>query len=135
MNTAVNKNAVPGRVSFPKGTTIFKEGEKADCAYILEKGSVQIFKMVGGKRIQLGTIRNWGIFGELAIIDDSPRMAAAYAGEDSVCVVITKQSISDMLDGAPQGLRVLINSMVATIRTAGDDLAEARSRLRDSEQS
>jgi CRP-like cAMP-binding protein len=114
---------------FPKGTTIFKEGERADQAYILESGRVEIFKMIGGRRIRLGVIGPHGIFGELALIDDGRRMAAAFAAEDSACLVVTREAIGHMLDGAPQGLTVLIQSMVGTIRSAGEDLAEARFQL------
>ena len=125
--------ATPERRLFPKGTTIFKEGEAADSAYILDTGSVQIFKMIGGRRIQLGRISSRGIFGELGLLDEGPRMAAAYALEDSVCVVITREAITQMLDSAPGGLKVLVRSLVQTIRTAGNDLAEARFLLQEHE--
>ncbi len=124
-----HSNAVangPQRKTFAKGATIFKEGDKADAAYILESGSVEIFKMVGGRRIELGTVRSWGIFGELGLIDDRPRMAAAYAAQESVCMVVSKEAVAGLLDGAPEGLHVLIASLVQIIRTAGEELAEAR---------
>jgi CRP-like cAMP-binding protein len=131
MSNDAKKPGAPERRLYPKGTTIFKEGEAADCAYILDSGAVQIFKMVGGRRIQLGVIAQRGIFGELGVLDDGPRMAAAYAAEDSVCVIITRESIAQMLDEAPGGLRVLVRSLVQTIRTAGDDLAEAKFLLHE----
>ncbi len=127
-----HSNAVangPQRKTFAKGATIFKEGDKADAAYILESGSVEIFKMVGGRRIELGTVRSWGIFGELGLIDDRPRMAAAYAAQESVCMVVSKEAVAGLLDGAPEGLHVLIASLVQIIRTAGEELAEARFQL------
>jgi CRP-like cAMP-binding protein len=131
---AAKKSALPERRSFPKGTTIFKEADKADTAYILESGKVEIFKVIGGRRIRLGNVPPWGIFGELGILVDGPRMGTAYAVQDSVCVVLTKDSITQMLDEAPQGLTVLIRSLVQTIRTAGDDLAEARFLLMEHEK-
>src|ERR1700761_2002637 len=73
----------PERRTFSRGTTIFKQGERADAAYILESGTVQIFKMVAGKRIVLGNVQKWGLFGEMGLIDDSPRMASAYVTEDT----------------------------------------------------
>ncbi len=119
----------PERRAFPKGTTIFKEGERADAGYIVETGSVQIFKMIGGRRVLLGTIGPWGMFGELGLIDDSPRMAAAYTTEDTVCMVISKEAVALMLDAAPAGLGLLVQSMAETIRKAGEDLADSRFQL------
>lgn len=119
----------PQRRSFAKGTSIFKEGDRADAAYIVESGSVQIFKMVSGRKVVLGTIHPWGMFGELGLIDNSPRMAGAYVVEDATCMVVSKDSIERMLDNAPDALRILIQSLVQIIRTAGQDLAEARYQL------
>ncbi|PKU21640.1 cyclic nucleotide-binding domain-containing protein [Telmatospirillum siberiense] len=128
------KAFLPERRSFQANTTIFKEGDQADCAYIVEAGEVQIFKMVSGRRILLGDILPWGIFGELGLIDSSPRMATAVSRKDTVCMVISKASIGQMMDGAPQGLNTLIHSLVQVIRTAGQDLAEARYQLTERER-
>lgn len=123
------KSFQPERRSFSANTTIFKEGDQADCAYIVEAGEVQIFKMVNGRRILLGDIHPWGMFGELGLIDASPRMATAVTRQDTICMVISQTSIAQMMDGAPQGLNTLIHSLVQIIRTAGHDLAEARYQL------
>jgi CRP-like cAMP-binding protein len=127
--------AAPERRVFLAGTTIFKEGDPADVAYILEVGTVQIFKMVNGRRVRLADVANWGLFGELGILDDSPRMAAAYVTEDATCIVISKEVITRMLDGVPEGMFTLIQSLVKTIRTTGNDLAQARYDLLEREKS
>jgi CRP-like cAMP-binding protein len=126
---AGGKAGFPVRRKFARGTSIFKEGERADCAYILESGKVEIYKVIGGRRVTLGVIEQWGIFGELGLIDDSPRMAGAYVSEPAVCMVVSKESVNRLLDDAPQGLQTLIHSLVQVIRTAGTNLAEARFQL------
>jgi CRP/FNR family transcriptional regulator, cyclic AMP receptor protein len=126
------KTPGPERRTFAKGATIFKEGDRADAAYIVESGAIDIFKIVGGRRVSLGTIRPWGLFGELGLLDDSPRMAAARAAEETTCMVVSRQSIEQMLEGAPEGLRVLFGSLAQTIRTAGEELASARFQLMES---
>ena len=125
----------PERKTFPRGTTIFKQGEKADAAYILEAGTVQIFKMVAGKRIVLGNVQKWGLFGEMGLIDDSPRMASAFVTEDTTCTVLSKEAFSRMMDSAPDGMLLVIESLTRTLRTSGDDLADARYRLSELERS
>ena len=125
---------LPERRLFLRGATIFKEGEPADAAYILESGGVQIFKMVNGRRVMLGNVRPWGLFGELGLIDDSPRMAAAYVTEDAACMVVSRDVFSRMLESVPEGLVMLIQSLARTIRTTGDDLADARYRIMELER-
>ncbi len=130
-----SRNAfLPERRAFAANTTIFKEGDQADCAYIIEAGEVQIVKTVNGRRVLLADVHPWGMFGELGLIDASPRMATAIAQQDTTCMVISKNSVAQMMDGAPQGLNTLIHSLVQIVRTAGEDLAEARYQLLEREK-
>ena len=130
-----SRSGLPERVTIARGTTIFKQGEAANAAYILESGTVQIFKMVNGKRIVLGHVQNWGLFGEMGLIDDSPRMASAYVTEDATCTVLSKESFSRMMDSAPDGMLLVIESLTRTLRASGDNLAEARYRISELERS
>jgi len=120
------------RRSFARGTVIFREGDAGDEAYLLHQGAVRIFKTVAGRRITLGTVHPFQVFGELSMMDDSPRMAGAIAESDVVCLVLTKQAIRTMMDQAPEGLSTLILSMLATMRSMGRELADARAALIES---
>lgn len=126
----MNKSyGVPERRTFAKGSVIFREGDRGDEAYLVQTGSVRIFKTVSGKRITLGMVRPFQIFGELALMDNGARMAAAEAGEDTTCLVLSKATMREMLDQAPAGLTNVLQSLIATMRAMGDDLANARARL------
>ncbi|MEW5728399.1 MAG: cyclic nucleotide-binding domain-containing protein, partial [Pseudomonadota bacterium] len=76
-------SGAPERRNFAKGTVIFREGDKGAEAYLVQQGTVRIFKTVSGKRITIGHCKPFQVFGELALIDDAPRMAAAEATEDT----------------------------------------------------
>jgi CRP/FNR family cyclic AMP-dependent transcriptional regulator len=122
-------NAVPERRVFAKGTVIFREGDRGSEAYLVQQGTVRIFKTVHGKRITLGSCKPFQIFGELALLDDGPRMAAAETSEETTVLVLSKATIRDMLDGAPVGLTTLLQSLIATMRTMGEDLATTKAQL------
>lgn len=126
--------SLPERRTFPRGTTLFKQGEVADCAYILESGAVQIFKMINGKRVTLGYVQKWGLFGEMGLIDDSPRMASAYVTEEATCSILTQAAFNRLMAGAPEGMVLVIESLTRTLRTSGDNLADARYRIMELEQ-
>lgn len=119
----------PERRNFAKGTVIFREGDKGAEAYLVQQGTVRIFKTVSGRRITIGHCKPFQVFGELALIDDAPRMAAAEATEDTVVLVLNKAAIRHMLDDAPPGLTNLLQSLIATMRVMGDDLASARAQV------
>lgn len=122
-------NSMPERRTFPKGTVIFKEGDKGGEAYLIQQGRVRIFKTIAGKRITIGVVKPFEVFGELALIDDGARMAAAMAEEDTTCLVLSKATIRDMLDCAPAGLTNLLQSLIATMRVMGEELAQARAQI------
>lgn len=127
MSTSDSGN--PERRTFAKGTVIFREGDRGTEAYLVQKGAVRIFKTVHGKRVTLGQCKPFQVFGELALLDDGPRMAAAEASEDTTVLVLSKSRVRDMLDSAAPGLTTLIQSLIGTMRTMGDDLASARAQV------
>ncbi|SEH33475.1 Crp/Fnr family transcriptional regulator [Magnetospirillum fulvum] len=124
------KNGGEGqRRSFSRGTVIFREGDIGNEAYLLHQGTVRIFKTVAGRRVTIGMVRPFQVFGELSMMDESPRMAGAIADDDIVCLILPKQAIRAMMDQAPEGLATLIQSMLATMRSMGRELADARATL------
>lgn len=127
-------SGAPERRTFPKGMVVFREGDRGSEAYLVLQGSVRIFKTVHGRRIVLGYVKPSQVFGELALFDDAPRMAAAETGEETTVIVLSKATIRDLLDAAPPGLATVIQSLVATMRTMGDELADSKARLLELER-
>jgi CRP/FNR family transcriptional regulator, cyclic AMP receptor protein len=113
----------------PAGTVLFEEGAVGKEAYIVEYGRVSIYKTVDGQRIPLGDVGDGGIFGEMALIDDQPRMASAVTVDETACVVVGKQHLGEQLDLAPRGVRVMVGALLGSIRLLGAELAEARVTL------
>jgi len=65
---------------FKAGETVFAEGSSADKAYIIESGYVEIFVGAGEDSLQLSVLGPGDIFGEMGIIDASPRSASILIG-------------------------------------------------------
>lgn len=122
MNQAANSR----RKVFEPGTLIFEEGERGHEAYVVEYGRVGVYKTIQGKRVDLGAVVQGGIFGEMALIDDQPRMASAVAEEETACVVIAKERLTEQLEQAPKGVRVIVGALLGNIRLMGAELAEAQ---------
>lgn len=105
---------------------VFKEGEPGDRAYIVERGMVEIFKNIDGREVVLGTINKGGIFGEMALIDNSPRMAAARAVQQTTLVIVSREVFEMKLAKADPFVRGLINIFVKNIRRMGQELAKSK---------
>jgi CRP-like cAMP-binding protein len=103
---------------FAADEIIFKEGEVGRrCAYLVESGRVEIAKTVdGGVQKVLGYIPSGGIFGEMALVDNKPRMAAAKAVETTSVIIISEHMLAEKLKKADPFIRGLLNVFVRNIR-------------------
>lgn len=98
-NTPMAEEAKRSPNSTPAGTCIFSEGDAADCAYLLKSGNVEISTLRDDTKVILITLGPNQIFGELALIDGSPRSATATALTDCDLTVVTKESLETQIDG------------------------------------
>ena len=111
------------RISIQAGQSIFDEGDFGDRAYIVEDGIVEISRKVGGEKMTLGTVEKNGIFGEMALIDESNRIASAVAVIDTVLIPVPKVAIQSILANADPLLRKLVSVLVSNARSLSDHIA------------
>jgi CRP/FNR family transcriptional regulator, cyclic AMP receptor protein len=104
------------RLKFEANTPIFREGDAGDRAYVVEAGEVAIVRTVDGKPEVLGTIGKGGMFGEMALVDGEPRMAAAIATKETTCFVITRDVLLKKLEGADPFVKALTRVLVRSVR-------------------
>ena len=99
-----------------EGETLFKEGEKGDAAYIVNSGKIGIYKYVEGEEVELAVLNPGELFGEMAIVDGSSRMAHAVAIEESVVVKIPADALNSRLSKADPFIKALMNILVQSLR-------------------
>lgn len=104
------------RQVLPVGETIFSEGEPGERAYIVESGVVEVFSMKDGKKVVFGTVGKGGIFGEMALIDDKPRMATARVIEASTIIVVSRTMFQEKLARTDPFIRGLLKIFAGNIR-------------------
>ena len=98
---------------FQMGETIFSEGDPGDWAYIIESGRVEVAVSDNGQPRTLRILTSGDVLGEMAVMDTAPRSASAKALEETVCVAISSQQISDRVQDADPVVK-LKNSHRAT---------------------
>ena len=90
------------------GDQIFKEGDEGRLAYVVEEGEVEVFKTVDDHEQVIGTVGKDGIFGEMALIDNKPRMAAARASTSCTIICVTRQMFDEKVNQADPFIRGLL---------------------------
>ncbi len=109
------------RKVFAEGDTIFKQGTSGRTAFIVQKGAVDIVHTTpDGQEKLLANVGTGAIFGEMALIDEKPRMATARATEPTTVIVVTEQMFLQKLDKADPFLRGLMHILADTIRSMSD---------------
>ena len=105
------------------GECILAEGAMGDAFYLILAGRIQISKFLelGTQRL-LNELHTGQFFGEMALIEDAPRMASAFALEETLLLVITKQDFRDLLAHSMPASLAVMRSVVARFRDA-DQLA------------
>lgn len=113
-----NSDRILDRIVIGQGDTVFKEGDQGNRAYIVQEGRVDIFQRnEHGEEVRLGSVATGGIFGEMALIDDQPRMASARAAEKSTLVVIARSVVQQKLQSADPFIRGLVGILARNVRT------------------
>jgi len=110
------------RRTFDTGQKIFDEGQVGNQAYIVQSGRVEIVKMVDDKETVLGTIGEGGMFGEMALIDDQPRMAMARAAEVTTLIFVSRMMFEQKMVKADPFVRGLLKILVGNIRSLSAEL-------------
>jgi CRP-like cAMP-binding protein len=93
-----------GRFSrtFQPGEIIFSEFEIGDTFYLIQSGRVQLVKITGDIERTLDVRYPSEMFGEMAILEDSPRSATAIALDEVKVLEFNSQNFEILLLGNPQ---------------------------------
>ena len=103
-------------LNFPKGKILFKQGDRGDAAYIVNSGAIGMYREAQGRKIPLATVRRGELFGEMAAIDTSPRVATAFTLEDSVLMVIPIDIMLDKMRKTDPFIRSMISMLMNNLR-------------------
>lgn len=104
------------RMSLKQGEMVFKQNAEGDGIYIVEHGAINIVKLVDGEQVNLAILRDGEMFGEMAVIDGSKRMASAIALKNSTVIKVGKELLEHKLRNTDSFIRALLNILVGSLR-------------------
>jgi len=103
---------------FKRGEVIFHEGDPGDSLSIVSTGSVKILVAPedGAEPAILTTVGPGGFFGELALLDGSPRSATAMAVGATETFVLRRDAFDRLVDEQPAIRHALLAALAHEIR-------------------
>ena len=94
------------------GTSIVRAGDSGSAFYVLLDGAVRIFPPTGRSlRLRAGAF-----FGEMALLDDSPRSASVVADGEVLTMTISRTAFSKLLKHEPAVGLELLRTLAARLR-------------------
>jgi CRP-like cAMP-binding protein len=113
----VARHAEPVRL--PAGSVLFKEGDDGDAFFVVLDGTADVCKGKAGRRVNsLGT-GAW--FGELALLDTTPRSASVVAATDLEVAVLGARIFRTLLRELPTISERLLAALAGELREARRD--------------
>ncbi len=93
---------------YENGQVIIAEYEPGDSFYLIQSGKVRLVKCVNDTLKNLDILKPGEFFGEMAILDNSPRSATCMAAGHVKCLEFNKENFELLITGNPQTALVLL---------------------------
>ncbi len=103
-------------VRLSPGEELFAEGSPGDRAYVVKEGQLEILKASGGREVLLTVSGPGKVIGELALLEQKPRMATVRARTESVLLVIHKEQFDHMLSTSASAAATMFYTVVQRLR-------------------
>lgn len=107
---------------FANNELIFRDGDPADCAYLIERGHVLVTVTRAGSELTLRILNAGEVFGEMSLIDDKPRSATCRSMGDTELIVVSRDQLLDRMHSADPVVRLMIRALMERLRTQTDTL-------------
>jgi len=111
-------------VRYKAGERVYQEGDPGAEMFIVQSGSVRILRNLGGREQELAVMEKGDFFGEMSVLEGSPRTASAEAAEDSELIEINSTVFDRMIRGN-------IEIAVRMLRKLSSRLQEASGKVEE----
>lgn len=100
---------------YQQGDIIFHGGDSSDCAYIIEEGQVEIF--VDSNKSIIDILSEGELFGEMGVLDQSPRSTSARALTPLTLLEVKTQQITSRLSESDPIVKSLVGVLLKRVRS------------------
>jgi signal transduction histidine kinase len=105
-------------LAIPAGSLLLHEGDIGDALYVILDGEFTITKQAGHTDLFLDTRTSGQMLGEIALLEQTVRMASARATRDSRVLKIGQAMFEGLIMGSPAALREVLRTTAARLRNS-----------------
>ena len=110
---------------FGEGEVVFKEGDPGNVMYIIQSGEIHIKKTVeGGEKLLKVVDAPHDFFGEMSLLDGSPRSATAVAAAHTNLITVDKVSFENLILNNGKFALKIIKILSERIRSSNLEISE-----------
>ena len=121
---------IADEVHFDEGDEICREGDPGDSLYLIISGRVRVHQ----KDIEVATLGERQVVGEMSLLDSEPRSATVSATTDTTMLKIARDDFNEILAEKAEIAQGIIKVLTRRQRATLEQLANARARLERAEQ-
>ncbi len=103
-------------LSIEAGSNLIEEGQPGDAAYIVLDGEFEVIKKSGHQDIVIAVREGGEVFGEMALIDRSPRTATVRAVRGSDVLKIGGDTFQQLLAHSPSASLSILQTVIQRLR-------------------
>ncbi len=115
------------RVDLEIGEELFAEGSPGNRAYVIVSGELEIVKVSGTRQVLLALRGPGEVIGEMALLQDRPRMASVLARQPTRLLAIEREQLQELRHTSPSAAEAMFYTVLERWRTT-------QSRMQQSEK-
>ncbi len=107
---------------FAAGSILFRDGDPATEAFLLQEGRVRLIKHAGAMERSLRVVRPGDLFGEGALVKGTQRTSTALALDDTVVLAFDQATFDQVLSSSPEVAARVLSQLIRRLRDAEDQI-------------
>jgi len=112
--------------TYERNQLVFGQGDPSAELFVVQTGRIAIAaRAADGRESVLAVLEEGGLFGELPLFDDAPRVADARALVESQVIVLEYAPVRKVLEEHPEGLWYVVRLLTRRLRATDEALADA----------
>jgi CRP-like cAMP-binding protein len=112
------------RLVLREGRELYREGQSADCAYVIDRGEISLFREGATGRTILKTVGPGAVLGEMAIIAQTKRLTSAMADSETEVIRLNRSLFRRILEEYPEIAAALHDKIASDINEMIDAITQ-----------
>lgn len=111
---------------YSKGSILVRENDPGESLFIVLRGNVAVTRATAdGKESILSILKEGDFFGEMAVLDESPRSATIKALKETEAAILSRDDLLDLLRSNPHMSLLLVVALSARLRATNEAIQAA----------